>query len=271
MTQIICLSGRKQAGKNTCSNFIHGKILKERGEIQDFRISEDGKLLVLTSNEFGVVDWGVLELENNQDPRFIEYATRNMWPYVKQYLFADSLKWLCIDLFGIPRNIVYGSDEDKNTLFPHLRWENMPGVCVDGDMYKALCRQDGRVQHILRYHEPGPMSAREFMQHLGTEIMRKIYGNVWVDNTLKHIREDGSLVAIVSDLRFPNEADAMLDAGAKIIRLKRKPLDDNHYSETALDDYDESRFQYVLENGADGYSIGDLCNDINEIYERDIR
>tara|TARA_R100001244_G_scaffold120565_1_gene90177 strand:- start:2776 stop:3039 length:264 start_codon:yes stop_codon:yes gene_type:complete len=58
--------------------------------------------------------------------------------------------------------------------------------------------------------------------------------------------ESGTELAIVPDVRFPNEADAIKQAGGKVIRLTRSPHDDQHESETALDDYEG--FDHVLDN-----------------------
>lgn len=52
---------------------------------------------------------------------------------------------------------------------------------------------------------------------------------------------------VVTDVRFPNEADAIRDAGGVLIRLVRPSAGqgDAHPSETALDDYVEN---YRLSN-----------------------
>ena len=49
-----------------------------------------------------------------------------MWPYVKLYSFADELKRICVELFNIPYECVYGTDEQKNQPQEHLLWDNMP-------------------------------------------------------------------------------------------------------------------------------------------------
>jgi hypothetical protein len=56
---------------------------------------------------------------------------------------------------------------------------------------------------------------RRFLQVLGTEGVRDIIGsNAWVDalNKTLHQYEDGS-VTIITDVRFPNEADFVLGLG----------------------------------------------------------
>ena len=83
----------------------------------------------------------------------------------------------------------------------------------------------------------GPMTAREFMQFFGTDVCRKMFESVWVNSCIKKIQREQSELAIIADVRFPNEAKAIEDAGGKVVRLTRKVFDDNHSSEVALDDY----------------------------------
>ena len=94
------------------------------------------------------------------------------------------------------------------------------------------------------------MTAREFMQFFGTDIMRKIHPNVWANACVNKITKEGSDLAIVADTRFPNEVEAINKAGGKVLRLERDIHDDNHDSETALDasNYDHSNFWQVLDN-----------------------
>lgn len=79
---------------------------------------------------------------------------------------------------------------------------------------------------------------RELLQRLGTEAGRDlIHPNVWVDATFTKMQDGGKYV--ISDVRFPNEADAVKQWGGKVWRIMRPdtgPAND-HPSETALDDY----------------------------------
>ena len=57
---------------------------------------------------------------------------------------------------------------------------------------------------------------------------------------------ESSELSIVPDVRFPNEVEAIQKAEGRVIRLTRKPFEDGHPSEIALDGYDG--FDYVLDN-----------------------
>jgi hypothetical protein len=79
---------------------------------------------------------------------------------------------------------------------------------------------------------------RGLLQRFGTEVGREMFGeNFWVDYALNSI-EDGSKV-VFSDVRFPNEADAIRQLGGKVYRVERYGVEaaNEHISEHALDKY----------------------------------
>ena len=51
--KIVGISGRKQAGKNTVANILHGITLKENGLVKDYNIGADGELMILTEDSSG--------------------------------------------------------------------------------------------------------------------------------------------------------------------------------------------------------------------------
>src|SRR5688572_15326111 len=130
MTTIIAITGRKQSGKTTCSNFIHGYLMRQNLVVEEFRINEFGQLVVtaLYRDELGnpTKGMGILDL-SQKTPELESFASSRIWPIVKNYNFADPLKEVCIGLLGLTYEQCYGTDEQKNTL-TNLRWENMVGV-----------------------------------------------------------------------------------------------------------------------------------------------
>lgn len=235
--KIIGISGRKQSGKNTMANILHGIVLKQKGMIKDFNIDGDGKLIVLTTNSDNQEGWGEFDVARN-DTAFINYAEHNMWPYVKLYSFADHLKWICIKLFNIPHECVFGTDEQKNQLQSHLLWEKMP--CLE--IFNNPKRK-------------GPMTAREFMQFFGTNICRGIYEPIWMQSCLNTIKKEQSELAVISDVRFENEVRAIEEAGGKVVRLTRITTSDTHDSEKALDNYPFSDYLDNSNNSIDSMMV----------------
>lgn len=267
---IIGFLGRKQSGKNTCSNILHGIELLKMGMIQEYKIL-NGKLWVLTSNAEGKIDWGEFDV-TRKDGDFTQWADLHMWPYIKNYSFADSLKDIAINLFNIPHKCVYGTDKDKETVIEHLLWENMPGV-IDTDNYLSLTNNHhgGMGKYLatkLYPHNNGPMTAREFMQFFGSEIMRKMWQPIWINKTLNQILKEKSRISIISDVRFPNEVEAIKNIGGIIIKLHRKQKTKNlHQSEMGVDLVPPKAVDINIFNNKKDSSLEKLQQEIKNIYD----
>ena len=245
MGKILAFSGKKQSGKNTLCNFLHGYQLKSYGVIESFDITQEGELVIetlirdstgKTEKGKGLIDVSRLDIE------FVVWAMDAVWPFVKHYAFATALKELAIGLFDINRDLVYGNEEQKNSLTQY-KWEDMP-TKVKG--------------------KTGYVSGREFIQYFGTELCRKIYPNIWTDRAMKDIKAEESNLAIISDARFENEVKAVQNAGGKVIRLTRS-LDgvDTHESELALDNY--NNFDAVIDT--QNLNIEESCHKLLEILD----
>ncbi len=218
--KILGISGPKQSGKTTAVNFLHGYELHRNGVIERFEITEDGNLVVNTeyTNADGVIEKGFGELDIfRKDHQFIDYASNNIWPYVKSYGFADPLKTICMNLFGLTYEQCYGSEEEKNS---NTKISKPNGTLV--------------------------FTARELMQYVGTNMFRILKPDVWTSYCLEQVLEEKSGLAIIGDCRFPNEVEAIRKAGGKVIRFLRCPHPDGHSSEVALDNYNE--FDFVIDN-----------------------
>lgn len=82
-------------------------------------------------------------------------------------------------------------------------------------------------------------SVRDLLQRLGTECGRELISqNIWVDATFN--RMDPNFNYVISDMRFPNEASAVLARGGSLLRIERPGIGpaNGHKSETALDDWE---------------------------------
>lgn len=253
MSQIVCISGKKQAGKTTCVNYVHGYIMKQNMVVENFQINDLGNLMVtaLFKDEDGnyVKNMGVLDVFN-KSPEFEQFAQSRIWPLVKAYNFADLLKEACMALFGFSYEQCYGTDEQKNTL-TKLRWEDMVGVITPNQFNTVSGPYNESPQEILDVtgllvKESGFMTAREVMQYFGSNILRKMSPDIWVDSVLRQIEDEQPEVALIGDCRFRNEADKIKAVGGILVRLTRNPYDDQHDSEKDLDDY--KGFDLVIDN-----------------------
>jgi hypothetical protein len=113
-----------------------------------------------------------------------------------------------------------------------------------------------------------PMSVRDFLQKLGTEGLRDgLHTNTWVNALMadyKCVPADRAPNGwdcdnwIITDTRFPNEAQAIKDADGIIIRVTRPgigPVND-HPSETGLNQWN---FDYEIQNDS---SLNELINSV---------
>lgn len=139
---------------------------------------------------------------------------------VGMYAFADALKQYCTTLFNLRWEQCYGTEAEKNTL-TEIRWEHLPF----------------RQPEALRTH-PVYLTGREVLKIFGTDIVRSMNMDAWVNATMDSIEADNREIALISDVRFINEVEAIHYHGGRVIQLLRAPYpDDTHPSETELDGY----------------------------------
>ena len=104
---------------------------------------------------------------------------------------------------------------------------------------------------------------RDVMQVLGTDLLRQGFNNnIHVAATLGSIKENEKV--IITDMRFPNELEAIKKHNGITIRINRGLVErtgkmiqePEHISETALDN---AEFDYVIENDC---TIDDLIEKV---------
>lgn len=204
MTRILALAGKQGAGKDTCAKFLVRNATELFGK------------------------GGV----------------------VKTYHFADSLKQLLADYFGLDPDLLWGTQEQKKT-FTHLQWENLPHytelvqkvrseVVTESLTEGSIWEDDAWGEEINRRLPKGPMTVREVLEQVGTEIFRRMMGDVWIQHCLRRIRQEGASLAIIADCRFPDEVEAVQRAGGKALRLTRTTREASsnaHASSVGLDDF----------------------------------
>lgn len=134
--------------------------------------------------------------------------------------FAGKLKDITCILSGCTREDLENYDFKENELVP----DYLQPYCLDAD-------------------KP---TYRAFLQHFGSEVMRGVNDNIWIDCTLSNCKEN----AIISDCRFPNEAKAVKARGGIVIKIMRPDVkaSDSHQSETKID---EIVPDIIIENNSD--------------------
>jgi hypothetical protein len=112
---------------------------------------------------------------------------------------------------------------------------------------------------------------RDLLQRVATEAIRNEVGmDVWVKSWEKYLKDNSyphSRLWVVTDVRFPNEAEAVKRAGGILVKVTRpSELRDkvpNHVSETALSDY--KGWDYTLNN--DGLTLDSFYKRLDEFIE----
>lgn len=90
------------------------------------------------------------------------------------------------------------------------------------------------------------MTCREACILLG-RFGRKINPNFWINKIIKESKHNSSI--IIPDVRFKNEFEALKKEGFIMIKINRNQytkIDDE--SETDLDEYEDSKFDFVIDN-----------------------
>lgn len=112
---------------------------------------------------------------------------------------------------------------------------------------------------------------------VGTEWGRSINENIWVNNCLDRIREaekQGCYMSgepfvnnfFITDVRFPNEAEALKANGFYLVKVNRndRPQEEraSHASENALNDY--KNWDFVIDNNG---SLEDLYKQLQGVVQ----
>ena len=109
---------------------------------------------------------------------------------------------------------------------------------IDCDGYRVTLKQG---VDAVGWEGLKPLSTelRPLLQRFGTEVCRYMFGeDIWVTTAMARIKPGQRVV--FADVRFPNEADAIREAGGQVWRIERPGIDpvNAHHSERALDDYE---------------------------------
>jgi hypothetical protein len=124
--------------------------------------------------------------------------------------------------------------------------------------------------------ETTQMTVREFLQKLGTDgLKHNLHSSVWINALFsdykKEKSEDFFPNWIITDVRFPDEADAVKKKGGILIRIERSNIKQGssktHVSETAMDHY--SDYDIIVHNEGDLESLKKRAKEVAEVIEKE--
>ena len=122
--------------------------------------------------------------------------------------FANSVKDAVSIIFGWNRALLEGDTADSRT------WREQPDIYWSEKMGKSF-------------------TPRLALQLMGTEAGRDVFHqDIWVYTTMRRCELSSWNNYVIADVRFPNEINAIKNAGGMIVRVRRGP--DPEWYETAL-------------------------------------
>lgn len=154
----------------------------------------------------------------------------------------DEAAKVLVDEFGFTR--VAFADKLREMLYalnPLLGFENH-------DHFSPIFVQDAINEYAWSGYKDTEYGdeIRRLLQRLGTEAGRQtMWDDIWVDAAFSTMTRNGKYV--ITDARYPNEAQAIRDAGGQIWRIERLGVGpaNGHASEVGLDDW---KFNITIHN-----------------------
>ena len=198
------------------------------------------------------------------------YQAQN-WKIVK---FADKLKDIVCLLIGCTRQQL----EDREFKEKELgeEWGVWKVIRQDGTQFGGIRANKKDAEFTLSVCSWSncqvvfeKMTPRKILQQVGTDLFRnQFHPNTWVNATFANYHDNNW---IITDVRFPNELEAIKKHNGITIRINRGLVErtgkmiqgPEHISETALD---KAEFEYVIDNNG---TIEELIEKVREILTKE--
>ena len=232
-------------------------------------------IIIQFLNSYGTANVTLEELVANYKNHEWWLEEQSGWEIKK---WAGKLKTIASMLTGIPISKFEEQEFKKTTMGPewdywevslakHTPTKKKPFV-TEGRFITEEEAEFHKMIHSGQYGygwehewriEKHQMTVRQFLQELGTDACRNgLHPNTWVNALMTDyvgmydLDTDRTTYPnwIITDTRFPNEAQAIKDAGGIVIRVDRPGVSaiNAHTSETGLDNWE---FDHKIMNGSD--------------------
>lgn len=187
--------------------------------------------------------------------------------------FAYNLKEMCKAVFNL-------TEDDVNTQEGKQREFATPKVFTQRNLGSVLYWMSkthrnshppkGAKEAIKELVGTELHSPRHVLQFVGTDVCRMLVPTYHLDVVLETLRSSPDKNFVVTDVRFPNEGDAIIDEfGGIVFQVLRYPqtvdgVDRSHNSEVAMCDW--GRFADTVDNQKDGLDF--LFEEVNSLLKR---
>lgn len=175
--------------------------------------------------------------------------------------FAGPLKKMAEHVLGVDPSVIYGDDSKKSSPTQFLwdkqsvwiRWINSKNRSLTYHSSSEVLSLEKKIVNDIKTEyelwkfctlyncfptdmRSGPMSGREVLQIIGTDIFRNNFDNkVWVKALERDIHSHPSSLILIDDVRFDDELDAVSSLGGAVIRFEGYKKNE-HESELGISD-----------------------------------
>lgn len=226
----IGLNGLAGSGKDTVAKMLKAILVKDWDNIEDCKSFY---------NEYFSQPNCSATFTNNNPYKFRVYAIA----------FADQLKHICANIFGIPVDRFYNNKSNawicinKDFQYTELRPENV----ISCEEYYYHCSEYKNSD--IRYY----LSLRDILVYIGTYVLQQdvnkdIFTNI-VQNTITGIASNNRELkyVIVTDIRFMHELEYVKKHNGITIKITNPKIEAlNNIAEHELDD--EDSYTFTIDN-----------------------
>ena len=268
----ILLVGALQSGKTTTATAIMGYHLTQKGIIPNFSVrAADGSAFITYDKEQNIgIEFDIESI----DSEFTNWLSRNIYPEIINIRFAEELKRTSMDLFGLPHESIYGTNEQKNEKI-HIKTIDIMRL-INGLFMDDITAERYEILNYNHFYERikknrnDKLSGREFMQLFGSEICRTIFDDCHINSAINKAKKYNSNIAIITDGRFDNEVRAIKELeDCTIIKLLRTINNKvTHSSETAAAGIDDKEYDLIVPENMEIHERNDFV--INFLIERGV-
>ncbi len=177
----------------------------------------------------------------------------------QQIAFADALYEEVSTAFNVSVEFLKNRNTKERQAF-RLSMRN----CTDAEFVRTIMRMHGISLLMRRFWRWQPRSPRQILQWWGTDYRRARCEAYWIDKVCDRLMLTPNTHWVITDVRFPNEADLVREFGGQLGLVLRPGVEPvaNHVSEAF---WQTCNPDIVIRN--DGTLEG-LQNTVNEVFSQ---